>query len=370
MFSVGLDVDTTITLVSLNMVTYFIIIWLFAGKFILRASPPTVNVVGKNYNSYFIFLYFFYLYFYFFYIFKIIKVKINKFKIFIFYVKQSADNFLVFLIKEKAEVIFHIKSSLISKNFLISDHLKKHKKPDSLEEIGYYIAGLIEGSSQICVGEINIFFNIRDISLAFFVKKIIGYGLVKIDKKVNICYYKVIKKEGRKKILNLINGKLRGYEKIEQFKKYDYDKEFNINILPPANFDILNNYWLTGFSENNSYFIIYLNSNKIVKNKLNLKLIYNIFHKNEDFLLKIKETFGGCILKNNNKDFFEYTTSSFENAKKIISYFDKFQLNSTKFISYIKWRKVYRIIQRNEHLTLKGINKICRIKKKGIDFKV
>jgi hypothetical protein len=252
MFSVGLDVDTTITLVSINVVTYFIIIWLFAGKFIKRVSPPTISVVGKSYNSSFIFLYlfYFYLYFllYFYFIFKVIKVK-NKiynifYKIFELNIKQSADNSLVLSKEDKNndEVIFHFNKLLISNKLFISDHLKKHKKPESLEEIGYYIAGLIEGSSHIRFGEINIVLNKRDVSLAYYLKKVIGYGSVRLDTKNNACYYSVFKKEGRDKILNLINGKLRGYEKIEQFKKHNYDKEFNITILPPANFDLLINY--------------------------------------------------------------------------------------------------------------------------------
>lgn len=48
MYSVGLDVDTF--LVSLVLVTELVIIWLFAGNFIVfieKISPPTVSVVGK-----------------------------------------------------------------------------------------------------------------------------------------------------------------------------------------------------------------------------------------------------------------------------------------------------------------------------------
>jgi heme/copper-type cytochrome/quinol oxidase subunit 1 len=47
MFSVGLDVDTFV--VSLILVIELIIIWLFAGKFILLIevlSPPMFSVVG------------------------------------------------------------------------------------------------------------------------------------------------------------------------------------------------------------------------------------------------------------------------------------------------------------------------------------
>jgi hypothetical protein len=57
-----------------------------------------------------------------------------------------------------------------------------------------------------------------------------------------------------------------------------------------------------------------------------------------------------------------------ENAYKVISYFDIYHLNSTKYINYLKWRKIYRILQRKQHLSLQGINKIRRIKQTGIAF--
>jgi hypothetical protein len=37
-------------------------------------------------------------------------------------------------------------------------------------------------------------------------------------------------------------------------------------------------------------------------------------------------------------------------------------LQSKKHISFLRWRKVYRLIQNKEHLTEKGINKIVKIK--------
>ena len=54
--------------------------------------------------------------------------------------------------------------------------------------------------------------------------------------------------------------------------------------------------------------------------------------------------------------------TSFGSAKKIIRYFDKFHLQSRKYISYLKWRKIYLLIQDKEHITEKGINKIIKIK--------
>jgi len=52
----------------------------------------------------------------------------------------------------------------------------------------------------------------------------------------------VFHKIGREKLLNLINGKLRGPFKIEQLKKHNYDKEFNVVILPPALYNLLDNH--------------------------------------------------------------------------------------------------------------------------------
>jgi hypothetical protein len=58
-----------------------------------------------------------------------------------------------------------------------------------------------------------------------------------------------------------------------------------------------------------------------------------------------------------------YNSINFQSAKLIVDYFDNFNLNTSKYINYLKWRKVYRIVQRKEHLTIKGITKIRKIQK-------
>ena len=49
-----------------------------------------------------------------------------------------------------------------------------------------------------------------------------------------------------------------------------------------------------------------------------------------------------------------YDSTSMGSAKKIIHYFDKYHLQSKKHIGYLRWRKVYRLIQDKEHLTKMG----------------
>jgi len=58
-----------------------------------------------------------------------------------------------------------------------------------------------------------------------------------------------------------------------------------------------------------------------------------------------------------------YGSTSFGSARKVISYFDYFHLNSSKHISFLKWRKCYLLIQNKEHLLEKGLNKIIKLKK-------
>lgn len=72
--------------------------------------------------------------------------------------------------------------------------------------------------------------------------------------------------------------------------------------------------------------------------------------------------FGGSIGYRKSQDTFYYSSVSFGSAKKVINYFDHFNLLSSKHINFLKWRKVYRLIQKKKHLTENGINLILKIK--------
>ena len=76
----------------------------------------------------------------------------------------------------------------------------------------------------------------------------------------------------------------------------------------------------------------------------------------------LKNKFDGYIGHRKDQDTYYYESTSFGSAKKIITYFDKFHLLSSKYISYLKWRKAYILIQNRDHLTEKGIKKIIKLK--------
>lgn len=316
MFSVGLDVDT---LVSKIMVTLFICIGLYAGKFDYFLGPLSLRLFGKIQHE-------------------------NE---------QSAGN---------SDISDHIQE-LISTDLYISDHLIKHEKPQNDEEFGYYLAGLIEGDGYFGDHRFEIAFNEKDTFLAYFIKKQIGYGSVLKLKNKHSVRYVLRHSEGLKRVLTLVNGKFLTHYKIDQLLNHQYDSKFNIPILPPAQFDLNSNHWLCGFTDADGSFVITLAESKTHKTGLSLRLEFKIKQKFKDVLESIQTILGGHIYYLESEQLYYYNSTQFKSAKLIINYFDLYQLNSSKHVHYLKWRKVYKIVQRKEHLTLEGIEQIKKLQK-------
>lgn len=252
----------------------------------------------------------------------------------------------------------------------ISDHIPIHKKPVSEDEFGYYLAGLIEGDGYInkkVIG-ITIAFHRLDASLAYYIKKRVGHGVVDKVKNKNALVYRA-NLEGSIVIAKLINGKLRT-EKINNF--YCLLELINKWIPTPIICQgkdtslLTNSHWLAGFSDADCSFQIKTLNRKGRKFgyeiRLNYQLVGSALQKDNFILEQVKEALGGSIGYRKNQDTFYYSSVSFGSAKKVINYFDHFNLLSSKHINYIKWRNVYRLIQRKEHLTQNGIKEILKIK--------
>lgn len=69
-------------------------------------------------------------------------------------------------------------------------------------------------------------------SLAYYIKKRIGYGNVYKIKDKKAVRYICKNANGLSIILYLINGKLVSNYKYEQLIKHNYSKDFNLKILP------------------------------------------------------------------------------------------------------------------------------------------
>nr|YP_010714064.1 LAGLIDADG homing endonuclease [Fuscoporia gilva]WDD39627.1 LAGLIDADG homing endonuclease [Fuscoporia gilva] len=85
----------------------------------------------------------------------------------------------------------------------VSIHVPTHLKPVSDNDFGHYLSGLIDGAGKFYINnsklQLEIKFNYLDASLAYFIKKRLGYGKVVKNKNNNTLILLVAKLEGIKK---------------------------------------------------------------------------------------------------------------------------------------------------------------------------
>jgi hypothetical protein len=121
----------------------------------------------------------------------------------------------------------------------ISVHVPTHLKPINNDQFGHYLAGLIDGDGHFSSKQqLVIVFNSLDVSLAFYIKKRLGYGSVKRVKNKNAYILVLASIEGLEKVINLINGKIRTENKFNQItnnilnhhKFFEFKKKINFKL--------------------------------------------------------------------------------------------------------------------------------------------
>ncbi len=277
---------------------------------------------------------------------------------------QSAGNFgghnLVF--NKRTSETLRNSYEIVSK---ISVHVPTHLKPQNDCEFGHYLAGLIDGDGHFSkTPQLVIVFNELDASLAYYIKGRIGYGNIYKIKNKKAVLLVLAHRFGLIKVLSLIEGKIRSQNKLDQINNNVLSNHYFVEKAIFSNFsentDVnLNNHWLAGFADADASFQIKLINRN---NKTEVRLAFQIDQKKNDLLLLIKQFLGGNIGYRNNQDTYYYSSTSFGSAKKVIKYFDQFNLLSSKHVNYLKWRKAYIIIQNMEHLTSSGLEKIVKLK--------
>jgi hypothetical protein len=225
----------------------------------------------------------------------------------------------------------------INKN-KISIHVPTHLKPINDTYFGHYLAGLIDGDGHFSSAkQLVIVFNIQDVSLAYYIKKRIGYGIVRKIKNKNAVIFVISSREGLEIVLNIINHKLRFLSKLNQINKIlnnpnfkEFREKLNFSINTENDF---NNHWLSGFADADASFQIKI-INKVNRKKPEIRLNFQIDQKNKDILIQIKNYLGGNIGYRTSQDTYYYGSTNFGSAKKVIDYFDRFHLLSSKHINY------------------------------------
>lgn len=259
--------------------------------------------------------------------------------------KYSINNYIVKKLEQKSQSAGNIISGTsetlrerivnIENIKLISKHVPKHIKPLNDEQLGYYLAGLIDGDGHFSkIPQLVLVFSSPDAFLAYYIKSQLGFGTVKKVKSKKILLLIIAKSKGIEKVFNLINGKIRTQSKYDNINKYIFNDPCLRDTLLRMDFKLnnsncLDNHWLAGFSDALAIFqIIGLNSQR--------KLSFRLKNPNKNILTLIKSFLGGNTSYNYLEDSYTYDSSSFGSARKVIKYFDKYHLLSKKYIDYIK----------------------------------
>lgn len=236
----------------------------------------------------------------------------------------------------------------------------KAQKPKNVEEFGYWLAGLIDADGHIeKEGNVCLFFHQRDLSVAYYIKKIIGHGSILKLKRSKSYRYRCCRTDKVRWIGEIIRDKLRHEDKI---------KQFNSRLVPKIggnktknNLSIsFENHWLAGFIQGDGSFQIQINNR--AKLKTQIMVVIQISQKKDLLLQQIKKAFGGVIYYYKPQDYFFYTSSSISNAVKFVDYLDHFQVIGSSFKIYKFWRQAHFYMGKGRHLTESGQKSI-------VDFK-
>ena len=305
----------------------------------------------------------------------------------------------------------NISMNIIKKHFSTNKELETQIELRS--KIGPYIAGLIESDGTIAVHnkdsntkkyntKIAVVFNLVDEPLAKKLASITNAGTIYKKQNAGHVLWQIQKLEDVIKIINIINGYMRT-PKIEALHRaIDWLNKFsncNINCLNLDLSPIDSNAWLAGFTDGDGNFSINLidrkkNGNITSKRvqaffRLELRQTYHRDVSVEQggasyfiILNKIACYFGVNLYsrtrEQKDKVFYAFMVISHSatSHEKVINYFNKFPLFSSKYLAFKDWSYVVRLSKlragknftSNEILEVKKIKDQFNSKRKLFEF--
>lgn len=254
-------------------------------------------------------------------------------------------------------IISHGSSETIREAYILKDNLFKH-----------WFIGFLEGKGSFTINkngnlELKIVHTSTDASVLFYIKKKLGFGVVRIQDKVknNHCF-KVNDEKGLFNLISILNGNLFLDTKQKEFKLWidAYNKKYETTLvyLKNNNKPDLSNYWLSGFTDAVGSFTC------IIKDKPDksgfVKLSYTLSqYGNYNQMKYLAEILKGKIHYNNGK--YE-TTVNTTRLYKVIDYLKIHPLKTNKSIVFFNIRKIYFLIKDNKSLTNEDIKLLTRYK--------
>lgn len=234
-----------------------------------------------------------------------------------------------------------------------------------------WFIGFTEGDGSFIINkdgylEFKITQSSLDTQVLFYIKKKLGFGLVRLQDKNNKTHcFRVRDKEGLFKIISIFNGNIFLNSRKIQFKLFitAYNEKYKQSIVY-----IDNNYkpdlsdsWLCGFTDAEGCFTC-----SIVDRPRDgglVRLRYVLSQKGNFEQMQ----YLGILLKGKThyiKSYDGYNmTVNTTKLSLVIKYFYNHPLKTKKFLVYFNWNKMYKLVISKKHLTEEGIITIKRYSK-------
>jgi len=271
--------------------------------------------------------------------------------------------------------------------------------PFNVSRFASYLAGLIEADGSFAIHDkdskakrylpkILIVFSLNDKPLAEKLISITEVGKLYNKSQQGCVIWHIQKIEDVIKIINLINGYMRT-PKIEALHRAIrwYNDNYNI-IIKPLGLDkspLDSNAWLAGFTDGDGNFSINLTDRKkkgVIKRvqvffRIELRQNYHRDSSVEQIstsyfnILSIIARYLGVNVYSRSREqkdkiFYSYMVVShnIQSHIKVMEYFDRYPLYSSKYLAYKDWRHVLQqvILRGGKPLTAENILEIERIK--------
>ncbi|KAI9491102.1 Dod COI i3 grp IB protein, partial [Zychaea mexicana] len=257
-------------------------------------------------------------------------------------------------------------------------------------QLGYYLAGLIEGDGSIIVPTkkrtdkgrlthpvIRIVFSLSDLPLAEKLQQVLGCGFIQKPKKGNYVLYEIQNQAGLLKLTNLIYGKIRTpkIEALNRLIDWLNNKNVNGNIFEYSELDlntspIINNAWLSGFIDADGSFDVKVREksyNGKGKNRVEtrLRIEQRITDPSTELsYYSVMKSIAKLNTSLHNEGIEYYTVSATSPAKlkTLINYLDTYPLFSSKLLNYLDFKFCVNLMLSRKHLTEQGRDNIKIIK--------
>jgi len=236
-------------------------------------------------------------------------------------------------------------------------------RPLPSKEFLTWLIGFTEGDSSFIVnnrGDLAFVItqSTSDIYTLEFIKETLGFGKV-ISQSVITSRFVCQDKLGIELIIYLFNGNLVFPSKQKSFEKFidgfniwcskGRIKLNQITFIPSTILPDLTNSWLAGFTDAYGCFTVSILSNSVAfrfrfiltqKGEINIPILNHLVT-----LFK-----GGRVEPHSVKNVYEYRINGLKACSNVFSYFDEFNLNSKKAVSYALWKQLYTRLKNKEHL--------------------